>query len=115
MRYSCKKQGVAVGCALFIFCGCTHHLVTLPLVSMTKRESPDGSKLKKIGAVKNKYCTSETPIAPGPDNNPALIDEVVLRTQKANKADYLRDAVLTVSGGFFSSTCVSLQAEAVKS
>lgn len=109
MNHSCKYilrlQVAYIVLALF---GCAHHLATIPLVSMTKRESP--TKTKKIGPVKQKYCDDEDPIVTTPNGQPALIDEVILRAQKASKADYLQNASLTIWDG----RCIEVEAEGLR-
>ncbi len=111
MKLSCKYililQVAYLASALF---GCSRHLITFPLVSMTKTENP--AKTKSIGRVKQQYCDTEDPIVATPDGDPALIDEVILRAQKANHADYLRNASLTRSG--WRLQCIEVEAEGLK-
>ncbi|MCX6129098.1 MAG: hypothetical protein NTX25_08565 [Proteobacteria bacterium] len=87
---------------------CSHVLMNSPLVSMTKRTPPGNAKIKEIGPVKADFCQNHTPVS---GHSPArgLMDEVILKAQKSEKIDYIRNAQFTVHG--FWVKCMMVEGE----
>lgn len=105
-----KHLKILSQCLVTVLFGCSFHMATIPLISMTRSENP--TKTKSIGPVTQKYCTDENPTVITDDGESARIDEVIKRAQIAFKADYLRNASLTLHG--LNRHCIIVEAEGLR-
>jgi hypothetical protein len=63
------------------------------VVSMTKKDVPNGKSLKSKGSVNEKWCAGDKPVHNEHDvDELAYMDQVIYKAQKARNADYITDA-----------------------
>src|SRR5258708_7282084 len=70
---------------------CATHVLNADLVSMTKKLPPKGP-VKKGPPIDAEWCLGDTPAKAEPGKRYGLMDQVILKAQKAHKASYIADA-----------------------
>jgi hypothetical protein len=75
--------------------------------SMTKVQGLPRQTLADAGRVKMEWCRGDVSLSGSSD--PALMEEVTLKAQKAKKADYIGDAVYWRKGN-----CMTLEGVALR-
>lgn len=88
-------------------CASRYTVLSTPMVSMTKYSYTDG-KLNEVGPVSERFCRGEQPLS-SRTHDVGLIDEVTLKAQNAQGADYIGNAVYSIEG-----SCMVLEGTAYK-
>ena len=111
MKTRCSLKRLAILSNLGILScfsvSCATKVVSAPLVSMTKLQGLPRQTLADAGRVKIEWCRGDVSLSGSSD--PALMEEVTLKAQKAKKADYIGDAVYWRKGN-----CMTLEGVALR-